>query len=448
MSDASRKIQGPALARHDCAESRLLMTRRHMLGLTAGLFSAAALPRWAEAAGSASSRLLVVLLRGGLDGLSTVVPHGDPDYVRLRGGLALPPTSTIPLDGFFGLNPAMPNFGAWYGAGQAAVVHATCVPVRNRSHFDCQDNLETGLGGIAPNATGWLNRLFSALPAGDPVRIAGAIQIADAPLILRGPAPVLGWSPTWYKKLSSSMSARLLENYDALDQPMRTALDLGLRSQALATGTGAPPAASLGELRRGCIGAARLMAAAGGPHLAVLNVHGFDTHSAQGTLDGELYSLLGELDTALGDFRTEVGSLWANTVVLCVTEFGRTAARNGDAGTDHGVGTVALLAGGAVAGRRVYGNWPGLSPAALHEGSDLRATTDLRAVFRGVLEAHLGVPRSLLNTTVFPESRRLPSMTSLIKTVAADRSIAKGAEAIPIRAINTRLADYRRRRGT
>lgn len=186
-----------------CAESRLLISRRSMLGVTAGLFSWGFMPHFAEAASAGHDpRLLVVVLRGGMDGISTVVPFGDSHYVSMRGDIAIPAASTIKLNSFFGLHPALSSFGSYYKAGSAAVVHATCVPLHSRSHFDGQDNLENGLPGLAANATGWLNRLLTALPAGAPIKSKGAIQIGDAPLILRGPAPVLGWSPTWFSHVT------------------------------------------------------------------------------------------------------------------------------------------------------------------------------------------------------------------------------------------------------
>ncbi|HET7679655.1 MAG TPA: hypothetical protein VFK79_05910, partial [Xanthobacteraceae bacterium] len=160
-------------ATEGCVESRLLMSRRTMLGVTAGLFSWAYMPRFAEAAGDDCPRLLIVVLRGGMDGINTLVPFGDSNYYAMRGSIAIPAASTIRLNSFFGLHPALRNFAWLYKTGQASIVNATCVPLRNRSHFDAQDNLETGLPGRAgANQTGWLNRLLSVLPAGAPVKQA------------------------------------------------------------------------------------------------------------------------------------------------------------------------------------------------------------------------------------------------------------------------------------
>ena len=428
-----------------CAESRLLMSRRAMLGVTAGLFSWAFMPRYAEAAGpEGDPRLLVVVLRGGLDGISTVVPFGDPHYVSMRGDIAIPKKSTIPLNSFFGLHPALANFGNYYKAGQAAVVHATCVPLRNRSHFDAQDNLENGLPGLTANATGWLNRLLTALPAGTPIRSKGAIQIGDAPLILRGPAPVLGWSPTWFTHVKDPTLYLVRSLYRERDPQLLSVLDQGLRADRLAE-RGDADDGNISQLRKGFRGAGRLVAAADGPRIAVLSVGGFDTHSDQGAAAGQLADVLGELDRGIADFKTMAGLAWSQTVMVLVTEFGRTVRVNGDDGTDHGVGTVALLAGGAVNGGKVFGDWPGLAPAKLYERSDLRPTTDMRSIFKGILRDHLGVPMNLLNTSIFPQSAVAPPMPNLVRSGGASAAAMalSDFDPAPLRA-EPPIARYRR----
>ncbi|MFM9858870.1 DUF1501 domain-containing protein [Pseudoxanthobacter sp. M-2] len=420
-------------AAEGCAESRLLITRRAMLGVTAGLFSAAYLPRDAMAA-DGDARLLVVVLRGGTDGLSVVVPTGDRDYARLRGDIAIPTSATIKLDSDFGLHPAMKTFGKLFGRNEAAVVHATCVPLRNRSHFDCQDNLENGLPGVgAVNSTGWLNRLLSALPSGDPVVKRGAIQVGEAPLILRGPAPVLGWSPTWFTPAGRDIRRPLLSVYEEVDRPLYSALTRGIEANNLALKADASDDADVSALRKGFRGAGHLLAEANGPRIAVLSVGNWDTHSGQGGTEGFLADRLAELDEAIADFRKAVGSAWKKTVVICATEFGRTARVNGDGGTDHGVGTVALLAGGAVAGGKVYGDWPGLAPSKLFEDSDLRATTDLRAVFKGVLRGHLDVPAGMLDKSIFPESAKIAPLTTLVAGGDRERVSSAADTGRPVR---------------
>lgn len=446
--DAADRVRRQAA--EGCAESRLLLTRRAMLGVTAGLFSAAYLPRDAFAATDGDARLLVVVLRGGMDGLSVVPPVGDKAYANLRRDIAIPASKAIRLDRDFGLHPAMTQFGKLFADGEAAVVHATCTPLRNRSHFDCQDNLENGLpNGPVAGATGWLNRLLQALPAGDPVARHGAIQVGEAPLILRGSAPVLGWSPTWFSEAERQTTRRVLAAYGATDKVLYDNLKRGLEADALAEKSGAGGDDDISQLRKGFRGAARLLGAENGPRIAVLSVGNWDTHSGQGGVEGFLAERLAELDEALNDFRVESGKNWGKTVVVCATEFGRTARINGDGGTDHGVGTVALLAGGAVAGGKVVANWPGLAPSKLYEDSDLRPTTDLRAVFKGVLRDHLGVPTAMLGRSIFPDSAKVKPLGGLVagsraKTAAAE--VASAGPTVPARATPP-IARYRARKG-
>lgn len=418
-----------ASAAAGCEEARLLLSRRNVLGLSAGLFSWAMQPQWASAA-STDPRLLVVVLRGGADGLSIVAPYGDPAYASARGALAMTKSQLIDVDGFFGLHPALKNFGAMFKAGQGSAVHATCTPLRNRSHFDCQDNLEAGLPGmVGANPTGWINRLLSALPASAPVRTHGALEIGDAPLILRGPAPVLGWSPTWYDPAAATTVAAAQANYDAIDPAYGRVFAAGIKTDRLARQSGGS-LDGLGGLRLAFTGAGRLLAAAAGPRIAVVSAEGWDTHADEGGVTGYIADALTELDTALGDFKTAVGTaVWAQTVVVIVTEFGRTVAINGTHGADHGVGTVALLAGGAVAGGKVHAKWPGLAPAKLYEDGNLAPTTDLRAVFKGVLQDHLGVARSLLDATIFPSSSAIAPSTGLIRSPSASTAAAASAMA-------------------
>jgi uncharacterized protein (DUF1501 family) len=401
-----------AAACEGCAESRLLMSRRSMIGVTAALFSSAFLPKFSYAASNANARLLVVVLRGGMDGIGMVIPKLDPRYVSVRGSLAIPFASTLTLGTDFALHPALAQVHAMFQAGDCAIAPATAIPLRNRSHFECQDNLENGLPVNTPDATGWLNRFFGSLPAGDPIRVKRGIEIGEAPLILRGPEPVLGWSPTWFEKSNPATVARLQSVYTALDPELGDSLARGIASDELALASGAG-GGNLSVLRKGFIGAARLMRAATGPRVAVLSVGGWDTHSQQGGLTGQMADRLTELDEGLADFKREIGTEWANSAVICVTEFGRTVVTNGSVGTDHGIATVALLVGGAVR-RQFVGDWPGLAPADLFDG-DLRPTVDVRAIFKGLLKDHFGMPLATINSFVFPGSDTIAPSASLMK---------------------------------
>jgi uncharacterized protein (DUF1501 family) len=215
--------------------------------------------------------------------------------------------------------------------------------------------------------------------------------------------------------------------YKARDPELLTYLDRGLSASRFAEGLGVdPPDMSL--LLQSFRGAGRLLAAPDGPRLAAISVNGWDTHTDQGGARGALAGLLSSLDDGLAGFKATVGSTWAQTVVLLVTEFGRTVQNNGNHGTDHGVGTTALLAGGAVNGGRVLCDWPGLAAQDLYEGRDLKPTTDLRSVFKGVLRDHLRIPDSLLNSTIFPDSAAAaPPLNGLI----AYRAAHQGTEMKP-----------------
>lgn len=416
MSDHDRE-QAPVdqriadAAAAGCAESRLLLNRRAFLGVTAGFYTWAFMPRSAEAAG-AEERLLVVVLRGGMDGLHVVPPLGDPNYHNCRQSLALDPGKHLPLDGFFYLNSCMPKFYTAYKAGSAAIVNAIAPPWRGRSHFECQFNLEAGVGGgHAQSQDGWMNRLLSTLPAGNAVKVDG-LQVGPPPLILAGKAPVLAWSPM-RSNASAEYIAKLQALYDARDPALAGKLRGALQTDRLANGV-LPSGTRSSDLNSAFYGAGRLMSAAGGPRIAVLTVDSWDTHSGQ---TATLTTRMTELDNSLDDFRTAIGdAAWRNTVVVCVSEFGRTAWDMGRDGTDHGTGTVALLMGGAVAGGRVVTNWPGLAQNQLRDGRDLEATLDTRQLFKGLLMDHLGVPTALLDTRVFPDSAGVSALRGLIRS--------------------------------
>jgi uncharacterized protein (DUF1501 family) len=401
-------------------------TRRELLLASGTLFTWAFVPRVARAEGR-DPRLLVIILRGALDGLAAVAPIGDPEWQRLRGDKALTLSATpaaLPLDSFFALNAAMPNFHRLYKAGAATIVHAVATPYRERSHFDGQDVLESGLGAPGASESGWLNRALGALaPAG---RVGGgkdAFAIGPiAPLVVRGSAPVLSWTPARLPAASEDTLLRLLDLYRHTDPALTRALEerVGLATIARAGGMDAqqPRAAGAGQVRayfaESAGTAAKFLARPDGPRIGALAFDGWDTHADEGVMSGRLANLLGALDGAIAAIETEMKTAWRETVVAIVTEFGRTARINGTEGTDHGTATVALLAGGALKGGRVVADWPGLKPANLHEGRDLKPTADLRAVLKGVLKDHLRVDDATLATKVFPDSGRVKPMAGLL----------------------------------
>jgi len=401
-------------------------SRRAVLYGGGALFAWAAIPKFARAADARDPRLLVVILRGALDGLSAVAPVGDPDYAGLHGEIALAldgPHPALPLDGFFALNPAMPTFARLFKTGQAAVVHAAATGYRERSHFDGQDVLESGLPGPGRITTGWLNRVLSALPQGERVAQHGALAVGPStPLILRGPAPVLGWAPRVLPVAGDDLAARLLRLYSHQDPVLATALKQGLDTQAMAAAPGVSADSltakggldSAAGMRQAAAGAARLMAADDGPRIAGLAFEGWDTHVNEGGATGRLATLLGGLDGAFEELEKGLGPVWKDTAVAVVTEFGRTARINGTTGTDHGTGTVMFLAGGAIKGGRVVADWPGLKTEQLYEARDLKPTTDVRAVLKGLLADQFGLSAAVLGETIFPQTAALAAVNGLI----------------------------------
>jgi uncharacterized protein (DUF1501 family) len=382
---------------------------------------------------------LVVVLRGGLDGLAAVAPIGDPDYARLRAAIAMPATGEdagLALDGFFALNGAMPALHALYQKREALIVHAVHSPYRGRSHFDGQDVLESGLAGVGRIEDGWLNRALLQLPAAGQANPKGLVIGPVVPLLMRGKAPALSWMPKVNSlPLRDSTIARLMDLYAEADPVLAKAFAEGMEIGRVAdadTPTSAPASAQLQapvqapvpvqpqaarlnrEFTEAADAAARFMATPEGPRIGVLSYNGWDTHANEGPLKGQLALRLGGLDAAIRALESGMGPAWKDTIVAVVTEFGRTARVNGTQGTDHGTATVALLLGGAVKGGRVLADWPGLRDAALYEGRDLAPTRDLRAVLKGVLRDHLGVPDGALGTTVFPDSSGAKALDGLI----------------------------------
>ena len=408
-------------------------TRRELLLGSAALFAWPFVPGGARAEGR-DPRFLAVVLRGALDGLAVVAPVGDPDWLKLRGDKALVldgPTPALPLDGLFALNPMMPNLHRLYHAGQATMVHAVATPYRERSHFDGQDVLESGQAKPGAVDTGWLNRALAALEPGERVDGRGREAFAVgpiAPLVVRGPAPVLSWEPPQLPPVSDETTMRLLDLYRHTDPALAQALEerIGLAAVARAGGIRSEPdmgrqAVQLGGIEQvrkyfadAAGAAAKFLSRAEGPRVGALALDGWDTHVNEGAVKGRLANLLGALDGAIAEIESNMGDAWRETVVVLVTEFGRTARINGNDGTDHGTATGAILAGGALKGGRVIADWPGLKDTDLYEHRDLRATTDLRSVLKGLLRDHLRIDEKVLATAVFPGSPGVPPMPDLL----------------------------------
>ena len=408
-------------------------SRRELMLASGVLFAWAHLPKLARAEGR-DPRMLVIVLRGALDGLAAVAPVGDPDWVKLRSDKALVldgKTPALPLDSFFALNPAMPNLHRLYKAGQATIVHAAATPYRERSHFDGQDMLESGVGKVGAADTGWLNRAFHALEPGGRVNPGSRKALAVGPvtpLVVRGPAPVMSWVPQRLPPASGDTTMRLLDLYNHTDPELARALEGRVRLAAVARDGNMdamkergdrPPTGPVIERIRAYFAdaagtAAKYLARPDGPRVGALAFNGWDTHINEGIATGLLANLFGALDGAFHAIETGSGDAWRDTVVAVITEFGRTARINGTDGTDHGTGTVALLIGGALKGGKVVADWPGLKPSDLYENRDLKPTTDLRAVLKGLLKDHLRVDDRALAEVVFPGSDAVKPMEGLV----------------------------------
>jgi uncharacterized protein (DUF1501 family) len=405
-------------------------SRRQLLLGSGALFAWAYLPKLARAEGR-DPRLLVIVLRGALDGLAAVAPVGDPAWVPLRGDKALlldGKTPGLPLDSFFALNPAMPNLHRLYQAGTATIVHATATSYRERSHFDGQDVLESGFSKPGHTESGWLNRALGTLepearanPSGG--RIFGVGPVT--PLVVRGPASVLSWMPRRLLPASDDTIARLTDLYRHTDPKLAAVLEHRMDAMALARAGGidqmpneargpAGPAQLRAYFAESAGTAAKFLARHDGPRVGALSFDGWDTHINEGAIGCRLSILLGALDGAIAAIENEMKEVWRETVVGVVTEFGRTARVNGTDGTDHGTGTIALLAGGALKGGRVIADWPGLKPSDLYESRDLKPTIDLRAVLKGILKDHLRVEDAALAAKVFPDSGTVVPMVGLL----------------------------------
>lgn len=402
-----------------------LPTRRNLLLGAGALFAWPYVPKvWA--ASGRDPRFLVVVLRGGLDGLSAVMPVGDPQFASIRSGFKLSPTHTpFRLDPLFSLNPAMPNLADLYAKREATLFHAVATPYRARSHFDAQEVLENGMTRSSSGVdTGWLNRALSLIPKakGIELRPAKALSVsATTPLILRGPAQVETWQPQTLPYASADTLMRLQALYDDKDQALANALREGVQvddfiaSDPSMAAMGKQPLRGPNSFASAARAAASLMAPVTGPRIAVMNFDGWDTHSSQGPYEGRLARNLASLDAGIAAIKEGLGASWAQTSVLIVTEFGRTVHVNGSSGTDHGTATVAFLVGGAVAGGRVIADWPSLKESALFEGRDLAPTTDLRAVMKGLLIDQFGFEEKILSEKIFPGSEKAPGMRDLLR---------------------------------
>jgi uncharacterized protein (DUF1501 family) len=385
-----------------------LSRRGALLGLGGAFVLGSASLALADAPGE--RRFVVVLLRGALDGMAAVVPYGDPGLMALRGEIVPPgpgePGGVLDLGGFYGLHPALAEMHRMYRGGDLLIAHAVAGPWRMRSHFEAQDCLESGAGRRMDS--GWLNRVAAAVPGDEALAVGVSV-----PLLLRGPAAVGNWAPHGFATPPPDLYATIaaLHAADAVTGP---AIQQGLRERGFSDsvmGGETPPSAGRYAFPALCRAAGEMLAAPNGPRIAALEIGGWDTHGAQVT---RLAGPLRQLDAGLAALEAVSGAAWRQTVVLVMTEFGRTARVNGTKGTDHGTAGVAFAAGGAVAGGRVLADWPGLGPGRLLDDRDLAPTADIRAIAMGLLRDHMGLDGAALHL-VFPDSKDVLPIVGLVR---------------------------------
>tara|TARA_B110000503_G_scaffold56580_1_gene90649 strand:- start:158 stop:1315 length:1158 start_codon:yes stop_codon:yes gene_type:complete len=372
--------------------SKLAVGRRNLLKVGAASLFLAGMPVAGFAKGKPPGSISVIILEGGMDGLSTMPPIGDTDLMRMRKSIS--PEGYLPLNDFFGLHPSLKFYSQLMARGHASAVHATAFPYTKRSHFEGQNMIEGG--GLSPfsEQTGWLGRAL------DLAGVAGRSLSLDMPLILRGhhnndnfyPASIRG---------SGRPKADLIKMI-AMGHQMDAAQIFNKIASKSEENIQVPrDPASLAKY------AGQAMAQADGPVASVIRVNSFDTHASQveeGDPDsGRLAKQLGVVDDVIAGYRRGLGKAWDDAIILTLTEFGRTVAVNGTLGTDHGYGSVGLLAGGTLPSSRVIANWPGLSKKDQFEKRDLMATIDYRSVCAACLEKSLGLDHDLIASQVFQQ---------------------------------------------
>src|SRR5271167_1124093 len=371
--------------------------------------------------GVRTKRLVVIFQRGAADGLNIVVPHAEPQYYAMRPSINIPRKAVLDLDGFFGLHPSLTPFQPLWQQRHLAIVHAAGSPDPSRSHFDAQDFMEAGTPGVKSTEDGWLNRSLHELPRAAQKSPFQAIAMGPSiPRILSGLEPAIAMnnindfsvggrgakvSPVantfeamYDHSLDTVLHGTGEETFDAVKM---------LRSADPSKYKPAPgadyPKGRFGDSLRQL---AQLIKANLGVQVAFADIGGWDHHVNEGSTEGQIANVLADFSQSLAAFWTDLGDLGEDTVVVTMSEFGRTARENGNRGTDHGHANVTFVLGGPVKGGKVYGRWPGLDQSQLYEGRDLAVTTDFRLVLSEVVSRYLG-NKDL--KTVFPGFEGQPS---------------------------------------
>jgi uncharacterized protein (DUF1501 family) len=361
------------------------------------------LTRAALGAAIRTKRLVVIFQRGAADGLNIVVPHGEPSYYAMRPTINIPKKSVLDLDGFFGLHPAMSPFQPFWKQKHLAIVHAAGSPDPTRSHFDAQDFMESGTPGIKVTGDGWLNRALHDLAPDNSAFRAIALG-PSLPRILSGKEPAVAVNNLNDFSVGGKNpnGAPMSNTFEAMyDRSVDTVLHgTGQETfDAVKTLKAADPAlytpAANANYPRGRFGdslkqLAQLIKANLGVQVAFADIGGWDHHVNEGSTQGQIANVLGDFSQSIAAFWIDLGDLGEDTVVVSMSEFGRTASENGNRGTDHGHANVMFVLGGPVKGGKVYGRWPGLDQSLLYEGRDLAVTTDFRLVLSEVVSQYLG----------------------------------------------------------
>ncbi|MFV8455547.1 DUF1501 domain-containing protein [Vibrio owensii] len=383
-------------------QTNLTSTRRQFLKSALAVGATSLLPNAVFAQSSSPNIFVWITLRGAMDGLNVVVPYADKQYLALRPTIGLATEKLNKLDDFYGLHPAMKTSFEWYQNKQMAMIHACATAYRERSHFDGQKVLENGTDNPL-HRDGWLNRLLQL-----DAKSKGLAIDSGLPLIVQGEKAVSSWYPNNLQARDSQVELleALFQSDEKLASNFEEALKIEMMSNRNRPGKQFPVLASQ---------AGTFLSAEGGPNIAVLELGGWDTHAGQGAETGRLANQLRKLDNGLANLKKALGDNWSKTVVMAASEFGRTAAENGTKGTDHGTANAMFIAGGAIEGGKVLGEFPGLAQAELYEGRDLAPANDMRAVIKAVLQQHMSVEPSALES-VFPDSGSDKAYAGLIRS--------------------------------
>lgn len=379
-----------------------------MVGLSAmPAFLARAVMASPLPAGAKRKILVVLFQRGAMDGLNAVIPYADPTYYRVRPTIAIPqprrgePQTALDLDGFFALHPSLAALEPLYKQRQLAIVHASGSPDATRSHFDAQDYMESGTPGRKSTEDGWLNRALQMEKVKDATPFRAVAMGTNLPRALKGTSPAValpdvrqfqmmaaspvvegGFEAIYAQTVDQALRGTGRETFEAIDM-LRKANPQRYQPENGAT-------YPQGRFGQSLLQVAQLIKAGIGLEVAFLDSGGWDHHVNEGGVQGQLSNLLRDLGQGLAAFHRDLGERMADIVLVTMSEFGRTAAENGNRGTDHGHANCMFILGGDVAGGKVHGKWPGLAPGELYEGRDLAVTTDFRTVLSELLARHLG----------------------------------------------------------